>query len=147
MPSHNDLQSLRAEKNRASWGYMPLAMIGLSAVCSVGTASAEDEAFSLRVAAILAEVDIMVCVDPTRFEGIGLDLESDLDLGDSHEIGFAELGYRFAPHWTVNVRYQRLSRDRSVSLTRDITLGDTNFAGDARASDSFASNLYEAHVT
>lgn len=87
-------------------------------------------------------------VDPTRFDGIGaeFDFESDLGLGDSPGIGFAELGYRFAPHWTVNVQYQRLSCDQSVSLTRDITAGDTIFPVDTRVDVSFASNLYKAHV-
>jgi len=128
---------------------VPLATIGLAAKRSAGTESAEDEGFGLRVGAILAEVGTMGRVDPTRFDGNGaeLDLESDLGLGDSPGIGFAELGYRFAQRWTVNVQYQRLSRDRSVSLTRDITMGDTVFPVDARVADSFVTNLYKAHIT
>jgi len=90
-----------------------------------------------------------VRVDPTRFEGVGveLDLESDLGLSESPAIGFVELGYRFAPRWTANFQYLTLSRDRSVSLSRDITVGDTTFPVDARVAGTFSSNLYKAHVT
>lgn len=148
MFGQNALKSRRLAVRRRAGG-VASAMVVLMAAGSAVSATAEDRPFTLRAGAILANVDTSVRVDPTRVEGIGaeLDLESDLGLSDSPGVGFVELGYRFAPRWTVNVQYLRLSRNRSINLAREITVGDTVFPIDARVGGSFASNLYKAHVT
>jgi hypothetical protein len=145
----NEPQPRHGGTKRSRLGFVARATFGLAAACSAATASAEDHAFSLRAGAILADVDTRIRVDPVRGDGIGadLDLEDDLGLRETPDIGFVEGGYRFAPRWKINYEYITLSRNRSVSLARDIAVGDTVFPVAATVSGSFASRLYKAHVT
>lgn len=102
-----------------------------------------DDTISLKVEAYFAGISSTAQVGNNSGSlGTEIDFEDDLGLAGSKTLPAFELGWRINDDWVLQGQYYDLGRETEAVLDKEIIVGDTSYAVNARVRAGFDSTVY-----
>ena len=127
-----------------------LATISILALAWASPAHAQalDDKYWLQASGYFANVDTDIRVSPASNPtgGTQIDLEEDFGLDDNEFLPAFQAGARLGSGFSIIAEYYSLSRDSSVTLSRDITFEDVTYPATVMLDTSFDTDVYRLSV-